>query len=51
MRVADVEQVFCTSRTAAAITFADLRDASPDFVEISLDEVAEQSETVRQIVR
>jgi len=27
MRVAEVEQVFCTSRTAAAITFADLRAA------------------------
>jgi hypothetical protein len=51
IRVADVEQVFCTSQTAAAITFADLRDASPAFVEVSLDEVAEQSRTVRQIIR
>ncbi|MGH7337240.1 MAG: hypothetical protein ACREI7_06670 [Myxococcota bacterium] len=51
MRVADVEQVFCTSRTAAAITFADLRDATPAFVEVSLDEVAELSGTVRQIIR
>jgi len=51
MRVAEVEQVFCTSRTAAAITFADLRAANPAFVEVSLDEVAELSETVRQIIR
>jgi hypothetical protein len=51
MRVAEVEQVFCTSRTAAAITFADLRAANPAFVEVSLDEVAELSRTVRQIIR
>ena len=51
IRVAEVEQVFCTSRTAAAITFADLRAANPAFVEVSLDEVAELSETVRQIIR
>jgi hypothetical protein len=51
MRVAGVEQVFCTSRTAAAITFADLRDARPEFAEIPLDEVAEHSGTVGQIIR
>ena len=51
MRVAGVEQVFCTSETRAAITFADLRDESPAFVEVSLDEVAELSGTVRQIIR
>jgi Ca2+-binding RTX toxin-like protein len=51
MRVAEVEQVFCTSETAAAITFADLREPNPSFVEIPLEEVAEISETVAQIVR
>jgi hypothetical protein len=51
IRVASVEQVFCTSQTAAAITFADLRDASPAFVEISLDEVADQNDTVAEIIR
>ena len=51
IRVASVEQVFCTSQTAAAITFADLRDAYPAFVEVSQDEVAELSETVGQIIR
>jgi hypothetical protein len=51
IRVASVEQVFCTSRTAAAVTFADLREPYPAFVEVSLDEVAELSGTVRQIIR
>jgi hypothetical protein len=51
MRVSGVEQVFCTSQTAAAITFADLRDQSPAFVEVSLDKVAELNDTVRQIIR
>jgi hypothetical protein len=51
MRVAQVEQVFCTSRTAAAITFADLRAASPAFVEVTLDEVADLNDTVHQIIR
>jgi len=51
MRVAQVEQVFCTSRTAAAITFADLRGGHPEFVEVSLDEVADLNGTVGQIIR
>jgi len=51
MRVAEVEQVFCTSQTAAAITFADLRDASPEFVEVSQGEVADLNDTVGQIIR
>jgi hypothetical protein len=51
VRVADVEQVFCTSRTAAAITFADLRDASPAFVEVSQEEVRDLNDTVGQIIR
>ncbi len=51
MRVADVEQVFCTSQTAAAITFADLRDATPAFVEVSQREAADLNDTVGQIIR
>jgi Ca2+-binding RTX toxin-like protein len=51
IRVAEVEQVFCTSETEAAITFADLRQASPAFVEVSLDEVARLNDTVRKIIR
>jgi hemolysin type calcium-binding protein len=51
IRVASVEQVFCTSQRAAAITFADLRDTSPAFVEISHDEAADLNDTVGQIIR
>jgi hemolysin type calcium-binding protein len=51
VRVASVEQVFCTSETAAAITFADLRDASPAFVEVSQVEAADLNDTVGQIIR
>ncbi|HEX5064627.1 MAG TPA: hypothetical protein VFY49_00800 [Myxococcota bacterium] len=51
MRVSDVEQVFCTSQSGAAITYADLRKDSPEFVEVSLDEVAKLNATVAQIVR
>jgi RTX calcium-binding nonapeptide repeat (4 copies) len=51
MRVSGVEQVFCTSQTAAAITFADLEADSPAFVEISHDEASDLNETVGQIIR
>jgi hypothetical protein len=51
IRVAEVEQVFCTSETRAAITFANLRDSNPAFAEISLDEVAELNRTVGRIIR
>jgi hypothetical protein len=51
MRVAEVEQVFCTSQGAQAITFADLEDQSPAFVEVSHDEVVDLNETVGQIIR
>ena len=51
VRTRDVEQVFCTSRTGGAITFADLTDPSPEFVEISLDEVESLNATVREIIR
>lgn len=48
---AEVEQVFCTSQDAAAITFADLTDTHPQFVEVSLDEVEQLNQTVAQIIR
>jgi hypothetical protein len=51
IRVAEVEQVFCTSERAAAITFADLRDASPAFIEVSQGEGAALNDTVGQIIR
>lgn len=48
---ADVEQVFCTSQAAAAVTFADLTEPDPQFVEVSLDEVDRINHTVAQIIR
>ena len=51
MRVAEVEQVFCTSQAAQAITFADLERRNPAFVEISPDDVADQNDTVAEIIR
>jgi len=51
IRVAEVEQVFCTSETVAAITFADLLEADPAFSEVSLEDVAELNTTVREIIR
>lgn len=47
----DVEQVFCTSETTAAITYADLTAATPVFVEVSLAEVAQLNHTVANIIR
>ena len=51
VRTADVEQIFCTSVAGGAITFADLTAPNPDFVEVSLDEVAKLNRLVRQIIR
>lgn len=47
----DVEQVFCTSETAAEVTFADLREATPQFVEVFLEEVERINLTVAGIIR
>ena len=47
----EVEQVFCTSQNAAAITFTDLTEADPQFVEVSLEEVDKLNHTVAQIIR
>jgi Ca2+-binding RTX toxin-like protein len=51
VRTAEVEQMFCTSQAGGAIIFADLTDPNPEFVEVSLDEVAKLNPLVRQIVR
>lgn len=47
----EVEQVFCTSATAAAIAFADLTEDSPQFNIVTLDEVRKLNRTVAQIIR
>jgi Ca2+-binding RTX toxin-like protein len=51
VRTRDVEQLFCTSQAGGAITFADLTVATPQLVEVSLDEVAKLNRTVRAIIR
>jgi hypothetical protein len=48
---AAVEQVFCTSETAAAIAFADLTAYTPQFHLVTLDEVRKLNRTVAQIIR
>jgi hypothetical protein len=51
VRLAEVEQVFCTSVAGGAITFADLTAGTPAFAEVSLDEVAKLNRTVAAIIR
>ncbi len=51
LRTSEVEQVFCTSEAGGAITFADLTQPDPAFVEVTLDEVAVLNATVAKIIR
>ncbi len=51
IRLKDVEQVFCTSEAGGAIIYADLTEMTPQFVEISLTEVAELNGLVGDIIR
>ena len=51
LRLIGVEQVFCTSQAGGAITFADLTQAEPEFVEITLDQVEAVNSTVARIIR
>lgn len=51
VRTRDVEQVFCTAQDAAAITFADLTDPDPEFVEIELTEVHHLNAEVASMIR
>jgi len=51
VRLAEVEQVFCTSEAGGQITFADLRRANPAFEVVTLDEVAALNPDVGRIVR
>jgi hypothetical protein len=51
IRLADVEQVFCTSKAGGQITFADLTQAKPRFVNVSSGKVAKLNRTVAQIIR
>ena len=51
VRVAEVEQVYCTSQTAATITFADLTAAEPTFVDVSLAQVTQRNALVGAMIR
>jgi Ca2+-binding RTX toxin-like protein len=51
VRTRDVEQVFCAAQDEAAIAFADLTAAKPDFVVVTPDEVRELNADVARIIR
>lgn len=51
VRLKDVEQVFCTSEIGGQITFANLRDRNPTFVEVSQDQVRRLNSEVNDIIR
>ena len=51
IRLKDVEQVFCTSEGGGQITFADLTDDHPQFVEVDINFVQEINRVVSQIIR
>jgi hypothetical protein len=51
IRLAEVEQVFCTSQAGGQITFADLTRADPEFVVVTLEEVERLNRTVAEIIR
>ncbi len=51
VRTRSVEQVFCTSQTAAAVTFADLTRPAPEFVEIALEAVRDVNSDVARMIR
>ena len=51
VRVAGVEQVFCTDQEGNAIAFANLTDPSPAFVVVSQQDVAELNPLVGAMIR
>jgi hypothetical protein len=51
IRVTEVEQVFCGGLAVGTIVFADLTQPEPEFVEVTLDQVAALNPTVRLIIR
>lgn len=51
VRVKEVEQVFCTSEAGGAITFADLTQGQPAFIEVSTAEAAAVNPLVGAIIR
>jgi hypothetical protein len=51
IRLADVEQVFCTSKAGGQITYANLTQANPRFVNVSDSQVTKLNRTVGRIIR
>jgi RTX calcium-binding nonapeptide repeat (4 copies) len=51
IRLAEVEQVFCTSQAGGQIIYADLTQASPQFVVVPLDQVPALNSIVGLIIR
>jgi hypothetical protein len=51
IRLAEVEQVFCTSEAGGAIIYADLTADNPEFVEVELEEVEGLNGIVADIIR
>lgn len=51
VRLKDVEQVFCTSEAGGQITYANLRDEYPSFVEVSQTEVRRLNSVVDEMIR
>jgi Ca2+-binding RTX toxin-like protein len=51
IRLAEVEQVFCTSQPGGQVTFADLTQSSPQFVVVSLEQVQQLNQIVGLIIR
>jgi hypothetical protein len=51
VRVADVEQVFCTSQAGGQITYADLTGDEPQFVVVSHEQASRINQLVGAIIR
>jgi hypothetical protein len=51
IRLAEVEQVFCTSEEGGQITYADLTGDNPEFAVVALEDVEGLNELVAQIIR
>jgi hypothetical protein len=51
IRLAQVEQVFCTSQDGGQITYADLTQPEPEFVVVSLEQVQQLNPIVGRIIR
>ena len=51
IRLAEVEQVFCTNEAGGKITYADLTQEHPRFVEVTLEQVKHLNRDVARLIR